>query len=331
MKSVSVSRVLATGLLSVAFCASSFAATLGDNCAGSNVAPPCTETTTSLGMFIIHITNPLVQGALGASPFYNPATQDFLSPLLFDQNTQINRGVPFVDGSASDTGDPSAFPTGFPGQPGAPSGFKEIHTSINSINLQGGGFSVEAGTGNVNSDRPASLGEVESLQSGSDFPARSFFDVFVDITIPNPFGPGSLTAINSGSDSTADTTQPLIVEANPINSLPPTVIYTHGVSTPALLFFENNPAYGPLQGAALGSMVLTGHGVGFTDGSTGGAAPGGNNGPGAFRSEFSQIVQSQDPADFSRFAPLITPEPSTLIFMAAGCGLLGLGKLRRRA
>ena len=84
-----------------------------------------------------------------------------------------------------------------------------MFTQIHSFNLSGGGASVRAG---LASDRPASYGEVISNSGNSgdpsqDFPANSFFNIFVDVTLPGlGVGGSSLTLINN---------TPLLVE-NPV-------------------------------------------------------------------------------------------------------------------
>ena len=325
MKLPIAKRFCAMVLGAVVLSAGSLAATLGDNCQGSNVPPPCVETTTSLGMFIINIATPFRAGFAG-DPRYNPTTHDFLSPLLFDPTTMINRSAPFLDGSASDVGDPAVLPSDFTQLPG----HDEVHTSINNFALTGGGFSVNAGS---SSDRPPSPGEVESTNGGpypaNDFPARSFFDVFVDITIPTPGGPA--IAVNGLNGNAGDTSEPLVVENNGITSLPPTVVYTHGTSTSVPLYFENNSANTTLgiAGDLLGNLMLTGHGAGYTEqGSTGAV---GNNGPVNFQHQFNNLIKTYDSQDEAFFAPLITPEPSTWMLLMLGSGLAGLTRLRRRS
>ncbi len=61
-----------------------------------------------------------------------------------------------------------------------PGGFMAINTSI-TLSLTGGGATVST------APSPASLGQIEQITPGVDFPARSFFDVFVEISLPpNP-------------------------------------------------------------------------------------------------------------------------------------------------
>ncbi len=58
-----------------------------------------------------------------------------------------------------------------------PGGFMAINTSI-SLSLTGGGATV------VTAPSPPSTGQIEQISPGVDFPARSFFDVFVEISLP---------------------------------------------------------------------------------------------------------------------------------------------------
>ncbi len=65
-----------------------------------------------------------------------------------------------------------------------PGGFMAINTSI-SLNLSGGGVTV------VTAPSPPSTGQIEQISPGVDFPARSFFDVFVEISLPPPTLPSA--------------------------------------------------------------------------------------------------------------------------------------------
>ena len=117
------------------------------------------------------------------------------SSLMYDSSgpIQIGASSPFV-GSAGATGvavgganpmnvKDSALttPAGW-----TDTGGRKVYTRINSINATGNGFGLMVGS--AASDQPASVGEVQSLSGtqnpANDFPARSFFDIFCDVTIP---------------------------------------------------------------------------------------------------------------------------------------------------
>jgi hypothetical protein len=291
-----------------------YAATLNSNCAGGG-APPCNDQTTSLGKFLISVAAPF-QPMFTGMPGYDATDHIFVSPLLSDQNTVIGRSSSFGDGSANDTtnpiqigagsmaltgtGDPSVVPSGFP------TGNDEIHTAILSMDLQGGGFQVLAGSNAqaVNASVPNSFGEVEAGQNSADFPAKSFFDVFVEIEIPG---------LGTAHNDTA-----LVVQNGDITSLPPHVIYTHGGSVGSVNIVLDS---GPFSGDILGTFLLTGHGVSYTPGQAG-----------VFNNQFDQLV------DTAGFSPAVTgrlhnalglPEPGTWMMLLGGLGLVGTRRLRR--
>ena len=98
-----------------------------------------------------------------------------------------------------------------------------------------------------------------------DFPAQSFFDVFVEVTLPpvpytisySDFPAGGAVLYNDASD-------PLLIENLSLTELPPTVTYVHGQSTAVPIRFKNsNPPYWA-AGDVLGYLTLAGHGV-FTN------------------------------------------------------------------
>jgi hypothetical protein len=117
-----------------------------------------------------------------------------------------------------------------------------------------------------------------------DFPASSFFDIFVEVVLPNalpPFYPSTVSSTAfplAGAALYSDPSTPLIVQNvppnDPVNNpalcgLPPAVVYIHGGNTfaPNLYFAQTgpvNPATGlPYYNAGdiLGSVVLAGHGT----------------------------------------------------------------------
>ena len=166
--------------------------------ASASFPPQGDDVTPSLGQMKILIA-PNFQAMMTGNPNYNSSTHIFTSPLLYDPVTVIGRSSVLLDGSA---GDGTGVPTGSAGtvisqsnlivQPGGlePAGTREVHTEIRSLNLVDFGGSVatvRAGTNAVG--RPISAGEVESLSGAGgspslDFPAQSFFDVFVQVDIP---------------------------------------------------------------------------------------------------------------------------------------------------
>jgi hypothetical protein len=217
---------------------------------------PATDMTQSLGQFTI-VVNPLFQPYLAGVMGYD-GSGTYTSPLLYDQSTQISRSMTTQWGSAGWSGGlpvgsavgpivsqgsisltPSAF---VPPQAGT----DMVFTQINSFNLAGtttgGAVSVTAGTAAMDPNLPNSVGEVISNAGSAsmttptlDFPARSFFDVFVDITAPNPTGTGTITLTNatvySGTTAQSAPGTPLVISNSGITSFPPVVIYTHGNSS----------------------------------------------------------------------------------------------------
>ena len=110
--------------------------------------------------------------------------------------------------------------------------------------------------------RPLSVGEVESLSGNSgdpaqDFPANSFFDVFVEVDVPALGGFPNVELVN---------VDPLLVESASITSFPPRVLYIHGNSSAVpLYFYADIPAFGIHRGDLFGQLDLAGHGVGFRE------------------------------------------------------------------
>ena len=126
-----------------------------------------------------------------------------------------------------------------------------------------GSTHVRAGT--AGTGLPGSYGEVESLSGASgdpywDFPAKSFFDIFVDVDLPTG-GAYPLPAF------TVTNTQPLIIQNNNLTTFPPTVIYVHGNSSAVPVAFTTAvPAIGANAGDIFGILLLAGHGINFKQG-----------------------------------------------------------------
>jgi hypothetical protein len=232
------------------------------------------DVTPSLGQFNL-VVDPHFESVIKSNPAYAPYLSNkggdlnFTSPILFDPTTTIGRSDPLSAGSADDTAGVLAgilaphllqddqF-TVRPSFAEGPDGTREVHTFIESIHLTGNCFEVKAG--NQAPLRPISAGEVESLSGNSgdpsrDFPASSFFDVFVEVDVPALGGFPNIQLVN---------VDPLLVQSESIISFPPTVVYIHGNSSAVPLYFYTEiPAIGIHRGDLFGQLTLAGHGVGF--------------------------------------------------------------------
>ena len=121
-----------------------------------------------------------------------------------------------------------------------------------------------------------SIGIVHSIATGglpaNDFPARSFFNIYVEVNLPaitgtrsagmgifptSPSFPLGAMVLYNDCDS------PLVIQNLNISSNPPSVVYIHG-STPAVAmrFKYTNPGYWT-AGQVAGMLTLAGHGVGL--------------------------------------------------------------------
>ena len=101
---------------------------------------------------------------------------------------------------------------------------------------------------------PLCPGEVESKTppTYTDLPGESFFDVFVEVTIPTPVGIAVLT-----------NPVPLLIANDSVDHLPPTVVYTHENSTAVPVRFANSNLPHWNVNDLLGYMVLAGHGYSY--------------------------------------------------------------------
>jgi hypothetical protein len=201
------------------------------------------------------------------------------------------------------------------------------------------------------------VGQVTSNSTTGGFPARSFFDVFVDIDIPLPpaLGGGTASLTNAtvygGSGGTVQqspaTGMPLTIGNSGITTFPPVVIYTHGNSSAVPLYLEatNNSGLSSLLGDPIGLLVLAGHGAGYGSSSgSGGNGVDENTGLPATESTFMSAY-SQMLSNWADYAPLppqyaswagpdyigpVVPEPSTICLLAAFAGVTVAYRLRRR-
>jgi hypothetical protein len=211
--------------------------------------------------------NDVFKPLVASYPGYDSTTGRLTSPVLSDSNTVIGRSTPHEDGNAADTGgtpvgtagtlvsdgDFAARPDGFEGPPGT----REVHTAIRRFNLTDPsypGLAVRSGT-DLGLPSP---GEVESKSGTSgdpnqDFPAESFFDVFVEIDLPGLGGLQKATLYNADA---------LLVVNDNLMAFPPKVVYVHGNTTAVpVLFKDNGPSW--QAGDTFGWLVLAGHGIGY--------------------------------------------------------------------
>jgi hypothetical protein len=267
--------------------------------AGAQVFPPQgDDTTTSMGVFRITVDPafyPLVSaaGALVAYPGYNATGGKLTSPLCIDNATTIGRSNPnsrFYSfpqpvglGSwdvINGYGDYAAIPFLWFA---APAPTEEVLTEIKSFILSSVSPSVDGRqcppdpripavplswamvrAGTFAGVTPRSLGIVqENVANGPaapDFPAHSFFDIFVDVNLPPIPGTMSGTAFPiTGAELYNDS--PLIITNLNLTGFPPQVVYIHG-ETPAvpLKFRSGNAPYWN-AGDVFGYLVLAGHGT----------------------------------------------------------------------
>jgi len=240
------------------------------------------DTTPSLGSFVLAV-NPTYQFLVSGSSQWNPTTKMLTSPLMVDPFTVIGRsaqtnvqsigdGLGVQVGAANSVVSDLSFAQFLPGF-AYPSNTYEVKTEIRSLNMNNswigtngvGLFAVRAGTNAPN--MPHSYGQVNSLSGASgdpywDFPAKSFFDIFVDVDFPGNIG-------GSGAPPfTVTNGVPLIVQNNALTSFPPTVVYVHGNTTAVPVYFTNTVAGKWKAGDVFGILLLAGHGVSFSSSNT---------------------------------------------------------------
>ena len=201
------------------------------------------------------------------------------SPTMYDFSTRIGRSDPFIAGSPLEYA--GVLAGAVPGRTyinegqivehptwaGPPAGAREVHTFLKSMHMTDQytthlGFSVKAGM--EAPTRPVCAGQVEGGSSASDFPANSFFNVYVVVDIP---GGGLLPPIQLVN------VEPLLVQTTNISYFPPHVIYKHNNSTAVSMYFNTNMIiHDPNTGADVpvnrgdlfGQLILAGHGASFS-------------------------------------------------------------------
>jgi hypothetical protein len=110
-----------------------------------------------------------------------------------------------------------------------------------------------------------SLGMVQQLTAGppaaSDFPAQSFFDIYVEVRLPVVPGNNSIDFPPGGAILYNDASNPLIIVNTNVTELPPSVVYIHGQTTAVPMRFKTaNPPYWAADDV-IGYLTLAGHGV----------------------------------------------------------------------
>jgi len=146
------------------------------------------------------------------------------------------------------------IPAGFTGANGTDELFDKI-TTMNATNI-GGGNGTFLAAGSAASDRPASIGIVQSQSpSGNptnDFPANSFFDIFADVTIPLDAGANAQMLYN---------TTPYVIQSPNITSIPPFILPFFTTSTTAPIYASGNNGSFWTTGEQIGTAYLGGPGT----------------------------------------------------------------------
>jgi hypothetical protein len=201
------------------------------------------------------------------------------SPTLYDPTTTIGRSDPFIEGGIEET--IGALAGRAPGRtyvrdsqlivrpawPEPTNGAHEVHTFLKSMHLVDSfttriGFSVKAGM--LAPTRPVCAGQVEAATASSDFPAKSFFNVYVVVDLPSGGFLPPIQLVN---------VDPLLVQQTNLFSFPPRLIYQHENSTAVSMYFNRdcvitNPITGEQipapRGTLFGQLTLAGHGVSFS-------------------------------------------------------------------
>jgi len=242
--------------------------------------------------------NPPWLNLLAGYPGYNAVQNTLTSPKLFDPATIIGRSKAFKHGSPPTQGvnvghdattvlfagglNPSfpLIPDFFKG-PTAKFNTRKIYTEVRSLQLVSFGISactnadpiydVPPGFGGGQAlvsagsllGLPVCPGQVQSDSASgnaaNDFPAESFFDMFVQVMLP-AWGAWPMALLTNG--------EPLVVENTNVINLPPTVVYLHGLTAAVPVYFANsstNPdgSTNWNAGERFGWLILAGHGVQF--------------------------------------------------------------------
>jgi hypothetical protein len=204
--------------------------------------------------------NTTYSNILGYTDYALIPSQFASAPANFDQIfTQIKQMdlVGYVDTNGSSCSDPRVPTTrsGLAGQGAGP-----------QVTVQAGPAGMGIGPSLPMNRR--SIGMVQQTALGNDFPAQSFFDVFVEVTLPRvPYTVADSDFPAGGAVLYNDASDPLLIENLSITNLPPEVTYVHGQSTAVPIRFKyNNPPYWAADDV-LGYLTLAGHGV-ITNGVT---------------------------------------------------------------
>jgi hypothetical protein len=285
---------------------------LAGSAAYAQFPPRGDDTTTSLGSFRVNIATrfqPLFANC--PLPLYNIKTNVLQSPTLNDLGTIIGRSDPLIDGSTGNNSDVGGVFVGTantvvsegmlipPPAFGFGAGTREVHTEVRSLHMTAGGAAVRAGiwynspTGTNQTPTRISPGEVESKsgpggQPQNDFPASSFFDVFVQVDIPPCADFPGATFYNI---------MPLIVKNDNLQGFPPKVSYLHDSSSIVPILFLNADTANPPRwnrDDIFGYFLLAGHGVGVAQG------------------DFETFMQGQPDAACPFVPPIPSPSPTPI-------------------
>jgi len=252
--------------------------------------PAGDDSASSLGQFRLIVDGAwvdILDAALAGSVFTTTMAMDgvaiydggvFTSPVLFDPVTRVGRSDGFVSGSPLDTnGVIAGRPPGRtylsesqltvkPSWADATGRVYEVHTFMKSLHLTDAlsthlGFSVRAGMRAPN--RPVSAGEVEAYGTNSDFPARSFFNVYVEVDIPAAGPVPAVQLVN---------VDPLLVENAAIYGFPPRAFYIHGNTNSVSVYFNQDftinsggQSLTVPRGTLFGQLTLAGHGMSYSE------------------------------------------------------------------
>jgi len=222
--------------------------------------------TRTYGKIYLYVA-PDFRDLLSGYPGFDPKARRLVSPALYDGGTTIGRSAPHTDGSKEDTHGTKVgsantvvadidfwiMPKEFQG----PAGTREIHTELRSLRMQmyTTGMAIRAGI--HAKDRPPSFGEIQSKSGNSkdpqkDFPARSFFNVFAEVDIPNLGGKSMVTLYNKKA---------MLLTDDNITSFPPSTVYRHCSSSAVEICFKDDNPGKWKKDDILGFLVLAGHGV----------------------------------------------------------------------